>query len=76
LHPPHLGPRLEIVPGELTSVLGLELVAERSGIVVVDDHESTPGHKVVIGGEDHVMPLSVGENAHIQLLVPRTFTIV
>src|ERR1017187_6287695 len=27
--PPRLGPRLEIVPGELTGVLGLELVVER-----------------------------------------------
>src|SRR5664280_814434 len=75
-HTPQLGTRLEIVPGELTGVLGLELVVQRLRIVVVDDHESTPGYKVIIGGEDHVMALSVGENAHIQLLVPQIFGIV
>src|SRR5215469_4779439 len=35
-HPPHRWPGLQVVPGELARVLGLELVPERLGVVVVD----------------------------------------
>src|ERR1019366_4266135 len=71
-HPPPLGTGLKVVPGELPGVFGFELVAKWFGIVVVHEHEPAPGQKVVVSNKDHIVSLSVGEDANVQLLIPRT----
>src|SRR5579875_272700 len=35
-HAPHLRPLLQVVPDKLAAVLGLELIIQRLGVVVVD----------------------------------------
>src|ERR1019366_415069 len=68
-HPPHLGSRLDGVPGELTSVLSFELVTERFGIVVVDEHIASFGGEAVVRGEDRLVALCRRQMAHVELTI-------
>src|SRR5690606_39690045 len=68
-HAPYLGPLLQWVPGELAGVLGGELVVERLGVVVVDEHVGRARREGVPGREDHPVPLGGYEPPDVELLV-------
>src|SRR5690606_8075038 len=68
-HAPHVGPVLQRFPGELAGVLGGELVVERLGVVVVDEHVGRARREGVPGREDHPVPLGGYEPPDVELLV-------
>src|SRR5512146_1631556 len=65
--PPYAGAVLLVVPGVLARVLCLELVAQRLGVVVVDEHEARTRPECPIGGEDQAVPLRVGDLPHVEV---------
>src|ERR1035437_3403623 len=54
-HPPDLWSLLEVVPGELAGVLRRELVVQRLGVVVVDQHEARAGFQRCEGLDDQLV---------------------
>src|SRR5690606_20305017 len=68
-HPPDLGALLEVVPGEIALVLGVELVEERLRVVIVDQDEALPGNESRVVLEDHRMATSRRLRANVQGVV-------
>ncbi len=62
---PDLGPLLEVFPGELAGVLGLELIPQRLGIVVISQLEGLAGAQCRIPVEDLRMALAGRDLANI-----------
>ena len=52
----HLGARLQILPGEVALVLGLELVVQRLRVVVVDQNVALARCQLVVVLEDELVP--------------------
>src|SRR5699024_856661 len=65
-HTPALGPLFERIPGELAGLLGGELVVQRFGIVIVDEHERITDAEPVIGLEDQFVSTGGNLGAHIE----------
>lgn len=68
-HPPYLRTLLEVLPGELTGVLSLELVLQRLGVVVVDEDEALAGIEVLVGGEDQLVAAGGRLGSDVELTV-------
>src|SRR5690606_19573158 len=64
---------LQVVPGELPWLGGLELVIQRSGIVVVDQFETLSGTQLVPSIEDHRVALPRLHVADVELLICHLF---
>src|SRR5512140_3407531 len=62
---PDLRTLLQVVPGIVAGVLGVEHVAQRLRVVVVDQLDGLAGGQVAEGGEDQGEALLAGELAHI-----------
>src|SRR5699024_709930 len=56
----------ERIPGELAGLLGGELVVQRFGIVIVDEHERITDAEPVIGLEDQFVATGGNLGAHIE----------
>jgi hypothetical protein len=56
-HPPGLRSAFEIFPFEFTGILGLELVIQRLGVMVVDQLKTLPGLEFFKGSKDQRVAL-------------------
>jgi hypothetical protein len=59
-HAPDVGPGFEVVPTELALGLGLELVLQRLGIVVVDQHQRLARRQLGEAAENQRVALARG----------------
>src|SRR5690606_41977406 len=68
-NPPHFRPRLEVVPGELAGLFGLELIEERKGVVVVDELEPLARRQALPAAEDRRVAIPGRHLPDVQLFV-------
>src|SRR5690606_27051841 len=68
VHRPLLGPLLDVGPAELAGPGRVELVAQRRGVVVVEEAEGLAGGERVEPLEDRLVPHPRRHGPHVQRL--------
>ncbi len=71
-HPTRLRSALEIIPAKLALAHEFHLYAQRTGIVIVNDHKELVDLEGIEGGENKAVACSVRNRTEIDFLIRRT----